>query len=365
MTTSALNIILDQLEHDCILDGESRVFCFSYEVGRGFEDFSGERAIDMPWPELVVMKASDPRAKLVGEGWRLEYLTNDALTREAASTRNKSCSAAPVLRSSFSKHDYLRAVSRALEYIRAGDIYQVNLAQRLEVKNTRSPAEVFERLCAISPAAYGAMIDLGEVQLLCNSPEVFLDITVDAKGTRRIINRPIKGTRPNLPGMYEELLTSEKDRAELAMIVDLQRNDLGRVCETGSVKVTSARELETQGKVIHGVASVEGVLLKGMSLSEIMRASFPCGSITGCPKIRAMQIVEELEPVARGPYCGTIGVVRPDGSMTLNVAIRSMLLHAGTAYVYVGGGIVADSDAESEYQETLVKARAMLEALGE
>ncbi len=260
--------------------------------------------------------------------------------------------------------DYQKGVTRALAYIAAGDVFQVNLAQRLDVHTDRSPAAIWHQLRERYPCEFGALLDCGSFSIISNSPELFFRIEVRADGSRRIVNRPIKGTRPVLPGMFDELVKSKKDIAELAMIVDLQRNDLGRVCEIGSVRVIRAREIETHPTVFHGVATIEGMLRERATLSEIIRAMFPCGSITGCPKIRAMEIIDELEPFERGPYCGAIGYLDPDGSMEFNVAIRTMSIKDGCAYVNVGGGIVADSTPAGEYDETLVKATAMLDALG-
>jgi para-aminobenzoate synthetase component 1 len=164
--------------------------------------------------------------------------------------------------------------------------------------------------------------------------------------------------------MEAELLDSLKDAAELNMIVDLERNDLGRICRIGTVKVTQPRTIEAHPTVYHGVATVEGVLPENVSFVDLLRATFPGGSVTGAPKIRAMQIIEELEPVRRGPYCGAIGYLDSDGTIEFNVAIRTMIATAGQIHVPVGGGIVADSDPAAEYDETLVKARAMFDALG-
>jgi para-aminobenzoate synthetase component 1 len=161
-----------------------------------------------------------------------------------------------------------------------------------------------------------------------------------------------------------ELRDSLKDQAELNMIVDLERNDLGRICEVGSVKVVEPRVIEAHPTVYHGVATIEGILRPEISFVDILRAMFPGGSVTGAPKIRAMQIIEELEPVRRGPYCGAIGYLASDGSMEFNIAIRTMIVKDGLVHIPVGGGIVADSDPEAEYDETLVKARAMFDALG-
>ncbi len=164
--------------------------------------------------------------------------------------------------------------------------------------------------------------------------------------------------------MKEELTASAKDQAELNMIVDLERNDLGRVCKIGSVKVTETRSIEEHPTVLHGVATIEGVLRDDATFADLLRATFPGGSITGAPKIRAMQIIDELETVRRGAYCGAVGYLDADGTMQFNVAIRTMLIKGGMAHIPVGGGIVADSDPEAEYEETLVKAKAMFEAVG-
>lgn len=263
-----------------------------------------------------------------------------------------------------SRAGYLRSVERALAYIRAGDVFQVNLAQTFAADFDGDVREVWRRLRQNAPGAYDAFLYFGDVVLVSNSPELFFRVDLLPDGRRRIVNRPIKGTRPRLPGMDVELLRSEKDQAELTMIVDLQRNDLGRICEVGSVRVTEPRAIEAHPTVYHGVATIEGILRPDVGFVDILRAVFPCGSVTGCPKIRAMQIIDELEPVRRGPYCGAIGWVAADGSMEFNVAIRTMTFANGMVYIPVGGGIVADSVPQAEYDETIVKAKAMLDALG-
>jgi anthranilate/para-aminobenzoate synthase component I len=263
------------------------------------------------------------------------------------------------LRSNFTRSAYEAAVARAIEYVRAGDIFQVNLSQRFTAGLNVSPQFVYERLTEASPARYGALLHYGEFALVSNSPELFLQVDPDGN----VITRPIKGTRPRGDGMEAELRGSVKDHAELNMIVDLERNDLGRVCEVGSVRVTEARVIEAHPTVYHGVATIEGKLRDDVTFADLLRATFPGGSVTGAPKIRAMQIIEELEPVRRGPYCGAIGHLASDGSMRFNVAIRTMIVKDGLVHVPVGGGIVADSDPAAEYEETLVKARAMFDAL--
>jgi anthranilate/para-aminobenzoate synthase component I len=260
------------------------------------------------------------------------------------------------LRSTFERDAYISAVERVIDYIRGGDVFQVNLSQRFTLPMVEAPIRIADRLL---PARYGAFLDFGDHAIISNSPELFIRVTPD----RRIITRPIKGTRPRAPGMERELLESAKDQAELNMIVDLERNDLGRVCEIGSVRVSEARAIETHPTVYHGAATIQGRLRREISFVDLLRAVLPGGSITGAPKIRAMEIIEELEPVRRGPYCGAIGYLGCGGEMEFNVAIRTMIVKDDLVHIPVGGGIVADSDPGAEYDETLVKARAMFAAL--
>lgn len=264
------------------------------------------------------------------------------------------------LTSGFSRERYEAAVGRVIDYIRAGDTFQVNLAQRFTAGLRDQPADVYYRLSRDYMAEYGAFLNYDDYAIISNSPELFVQVDAD----RRIVTRPIKGTRPLGDGMEAALRGSLKDQAELNMIVDLERNDLGRVCEIGSVRVTEPRTIERHPTVYHGVATIEGTLRPEVTFVDLLRATFPGGSITGAPKIRAMQIIDELEPVRRGPYCGAIGYLAGDGSMQFNVAIRTMTIKDGLVHVPVGGGIVADSDPAAEYDETLVKAKAMFDALG-
>ncbi len=269
-------------------------------------------------------------------------------------------------RSTFSPEGYRTAVRRAQEYIRAGDIYQVNLSQRFAVPLGDDPFGIYERLRAANPAPFAGYLNLPEVQVLSASPERFL--LVDPR-TRRVETRPIKGTRPRgrTPeedrAMAAELLASAKDHAENVMIVDLERNDLGRVAQIGSVRVTELAILETLPTVFHLTSTVEGVLSEECSPVDLLLATFPGGSITGAPKIRAMEIIDELEPTARSVYTGAIGYLGFDGGMELNIAIRTILVKGATAYFQAGGGIVADSDPDAEYDETLHKASALLSAV--
>jgi para-aminobenzoate synthetase component 1 len=264
------------------------------------------------------------------------------------------------LESTFTRDGYIKAVERAIEYIAAGDVFQVNLSQMFTAPARQTSREIFQRLHELTPAQYGAFLSFGSFDLISNSPELLLRVTPN----RRVITRPIKGTRPRGPGMEAQLRDSSKDQAELNMIVDLERNDLGRVCEIGSVRVTEPRAVEAHPTLYHGVATIEGQLRSDVTFLELLRATFPGGSVTGAPKIRAMEIIEELEPIRRGPYCGAIGYLAEDGSMELNVAIRTMIVTRGQIHIPVGGGIVADSGPQAEYEETLVKSKAMLQAIG-
>ena len=267
-------------------------------------------------------------------------------------------------------------VQQALDYIAPGDVFQVNLAQRFTAPFSGSPRALFAALAEVSPAWYGAYVELpGDGQtprraLASTSPELFLKLDPD----RTVTTRPIKGTRPaglNDPGAADALRHSAKDAAELNMIIDLLRNDLGRVCSYGSVKVSQLRTIETHPTVHHGVATITGALHPDKSLRHLLRATFPGGSITGAPKIRAMQIIRELEAGPRGPYCGAIGMVRGGGGHTepttaqFSIAIRTLLVDPGAqrAHFHVGGGIVADSHPADEYEETLHKAQALRRAL--
>ena len=268
------------------------------------------------------------------------------------------------LNSSLSRQDYLLAVKKAKEYIRQGDIYQVNLSQQFHAKTGLSAFQIYRRLRSISPAYFSAYFDCGDFQILSSSPERFLRLESDL-----VITRPMKGTRPRAKSqrqdqrLQRELLESTKDKAELVMIVDLERNDLGRVCDYGSVKVDCLRQLEKYSTVFQTTATVSGRLHEGRDRIDLLRASFPGGSITGCPKIRAMEIIEELEPVRRSIYTGSLGYLSFSGELDFNIMIRTILKKKDNLYFGAGGGIVADSEPEKEYEEALVKARAMIEAI--
>jgi para-aminobenzoate synthetase component I len=274
--------------------------------------------------------------------------------------------ASPVPQSNFTRAEYERAVSRIRAYIAAGDVYQVNLAQRFHVPFAGSPLALYRRLRTRNPAPFGAYLEFAGARIASLSPERFLRL--DAT-TRAAEARPIKGTRPRgaTPAqdssLAHELSASEKDRAENVMIVDLLRNDLGKVCRPGSVRVPTLFALESHPTVHHLVSTVNGELADGADAFDLLRAAFPGGSVTGAPKIRAMQIIAELERVPRGVYCGAIGYVSATGAMDFNIPIRTIVLQGGAATFHAGAGIVWDSEPAAEYQETLAKARTLIEAL--
>jgi len=269
------------------------------------------------------------------------------------------------LRSSFTHRGYLDALTTVREYIVAGDIFQANLSQRFEAPLTESPWALYQRLRAINPAPFAAFLDFGAVTVASASPERFLSLDT----ARQIEARPIKGTRPR--GVYpahdaalgRALQESIKDRAENLMIVDLMRNDLSRVSLPGSVRVPELFALERYATVHHLVSTVTGTLEPGRDAIDLLCATFPGGSITGAPKVRAMEIIAELEPSRRGVYCGSIGYISVTGVMDTSIVIRTYQAVHGRVYFSAGGGIVADSDPEQEYRETFDKARALIRAL--
>jgi para-aminobenzoate synthetase component 1 len=271
----------------------------------------------------------------------------------------------PNVTSNFSREGYEAAVRRTVEYIHAGDCFQVNLSQRLLAPLREYPLELYGRLRELNPAPFSAYFDLGDFQILSASPERFLRVYPDGE----VETRPIKGTRPRgrTPeedaALIRDLANSPKDRAENVMIVDLLRNDIGKVCEYGSVRVPQVCEVETFRFVHHLVSEVRGKLRPGLGPLDLLAAAFPGGSVTGAPKVRAMEIIAELEPTARGPYCGCLGWIGFDGAMDTNILIRTFTAGRGWVQFPVGGGIVADSDPAREYEETLHKAAGLLRAL--
>jgi anthranilate/para-aminobenzoate synthase component I len=315
---------------------------------------------------------NEPRAKAQAEFWR-DLLAGDGTGGlrsihgsvssgqhpESAHTHH-----AASISSNLTRAEFVARVERAQRYIRAGDVYQVNLSQRLATPCDFSGWELFERLLAVSPAPFAAYLDCGDFQIASSSPEQFLRLS-----GAHITTRPIKGTRPRAldatrdAQLAYELQTSPKELAELVMITDLLRNDLGKVCEFGSVQVPELAKLERFAQVQHLVSTVDGRLRKDVTHFATLATCFPGGSITGAPKFRALEIIDELEPLARGPYTGGHGYLGFNRESQLSISIRTAIRLANTAYFQVGAGIVADSVAAAEYDETMAKAGGFLAAL--
>ena len=270
----------------------------------------------------------------------------------------------PLLKSNFTKNSYIKSVKKVIDYIRAGDIYQACLSQRFKTECSVTPYELYRNLNKINPSPFGAYLNFEEAQIISSSPELFLRMR-----NNTIETRPMKGTRKRGKNITEDrklktiLLKSKKDAAELAMIVDVERNDFGKVCIPGSIKVAEHRRIETYPTVFQTISIINGLLGKTINPVDIIKASFPGGSISGCPKIRAMEIIGELEPTQRHVYTGSIGYISFHDTMDLNIAIRTMIMKGKDVYFQAGGGIVSDSDPETEYTETIIKAKALVESL--
>ena len=270
------------------------------------------------------------------------------------------------IESNLDKTRYASAIRRIKRYLKEGDCYQVNLAQRFSAPCQGDPWQAYVKLRELNPAPFSCYMNTSEVQILSSSPERFLKVRGGFVETK-----PIKGTRPRKVGVFEDrdqlsqLVSSKKDRAENVMIVDLLRNDISKTCKNGSVKVPKLFDVESYATVHHLVSTITGVLDTGRHALDLLRSCFPGGSITGAPKIRAMEVIEELEPNRRGVYCGAIGYIGFDGSMDTNIVIRTLVNSGGIIRFWAGGGIVNDSVMEDEYQECFDKAEAMLALLQE
>ncbi|MGD9835745.1 MAG: anthranilate synthase component I family protein, partial [Piscinibacter sp.] len=267
----------------------------------------------------------------------------------------------------FAKADYLAAVEKSKEYIAAGDMMQVQIGQRLRKRYTESPLSLYRALRSLNPSPYMFFYDMGDFQIVSASPEILVRHEHVPEGEKVTI-RPLAGTRPRGASpeqdkaLEAELLADPKERAEHVMLIDLARNDIGRIAKTGSVKVTEAFVVERYSHVMHIVSNVEGLLKDGMTNIDVLKATFPAGTLTGAPKIRAMEIIDELEPTKRGIYGGACGYLSFAGDMDVAIAIRTGIVKDGTLYVQAAAGVVADSVPEMEWRETEHKARALIRA---
>jgi len=335
---------------ECYLAFYDAIIAFDHLEGRVYIASTG-------FPEMEEDRRMRRAKKRLDE---LKHMIAETPRLEIAPSSKKGV----LLHYNFTHEEYVKAVAAAREYICAGDIFQVNLSQRFDVHLPVAPYDLYRRLRLINPAPFAAYLNFEGVTICSASPERFLRLQGDLVETR-----PIKGTRPRgrTPeedeALARELLESVKDRAENVMIVDLERNDLGRVCRYGTVRVRELWTLERYATVFHLTSTVEGRLRPDKDRIDLLKATFPGGSITGAPKVRAMEIIDELEPTKRSVYTGSLGYLSFNGDMDINIVIRTFIIKDGRAYFQVGGGIVYDSEPEAEYVETLDKARALIEAL--
>ncbi|NOZ63996.1 MAG: aminodeoxychorismate synthase component I [Caldiserica bacterium] len=336
---------------------------FSYDLGFLLERIEEKSHDDLGIPDMVLgfyknFIVWDHKEKFA-------YGTLPGIKEEMSAEEKIITPSLPLkLSSNFTYKQYIQAIQKAKEYIRRGDIYQVNLSQRFSCPFSLNAFSYYSQLTRMNPSFYSAYLNFPEVRVVSSSPERFLYIEKDY-----IQTRPIKGTRPrgSTPEedarLKKELSESEKDKAELVMIVDLERNDLGKICQSGSVRVKRLREIEAHPTVFHTVATVEGRVKDNLTPIDCLKACFPGGSITGAPKVRAMEIIEELEPTRRNIYTGSIGYIGFNGRADFSIVIRTVIIKDGQAYFQVGGGIVSDSNPEREYQETLDKGKALITTL--
>lgn len=355
---------------------------FSYDYGREKEGIGAkdDKTLDIPdvilnfYDEFIIEDLLAHEVWLAANGKLREPETaihelEETARRlgsvpEPALPENMKAERTVEVQANFKKEEYLAAINNMIHYITEGDIYVVNMTQQLELRKSSTPYELFRRLRRSNPSPFGGYLQYGDFQIVCASPERFLQMR-----NRRIETRPIKGTRKrgSTPeedeALKAELANSKKDQSELLMIVDLERNDLNRVCEPGSVKVTELFSVETYATVFHLVANVSGKLREELTVMDLIEAAFPGGSITGAPKLRAMELIDEQEHGRRNLYTGSIGYLALDGSCDFNIVIRTAVHKDGVYHLGVGGGITYESELEFEYEETYQKARALIDAL--
>lgn len=351
---------------------------FSYDYGLKKEGLVSRHAREVDVPDCVfsfydVFIIEDHQEKqlhlaangkgLAGEE-RLDIIETRIFDIDIKEPQPRYQSAGIKVEANFSKNDYLLALEKMIDYIIEGDIYIANMTQQLKIKSPCEPYGLFKRLREANPSPFGGYFNYDDFQVVCASPERFLKM-VD----RHVVTRPIKGTRKRGETRQQdewnrqELADSQKDKSELLMIVDLERNDLNKVCIPGTVKVSELFTVEEYATVFHLVSNIEGDLEAGLTAMDLIGATFPGGSITGAPKLRAMEVIDELEHGRRNLYTGSIGYMALDGNCDFNIVIRTALYQEGIYHLGVGGGITCESQLEDEYEETLQKAKAILESL--
>lgn len=351
---------------------------FSYDLCRYLEKLPSVAAYDVAIPDMaigiyswaVVVDHKKKKSVLVGNqsNARIKRSWHELIklfTSHVVHKKSLDFEANASISSNMTREYYNHAFKKVKQYILEGDCYQVNLAQRFTTDVDGDPWSAYKVLRKINPSPFSAYMNYSDFQVLSNSPERFLSVREGIVKTS-----PIKGTRPRSPDLYDdkrlaqELAVSKKDRAENLMIVDLLRNDISKNCALGSVQVQKLFDIESFPNVHHMVSTITGKLRTGRTAVDLLRGCFPGGSITGAPKVRSMEVIEELEPHRRGIYCGSIGYIGFNGNMDINIAIRTILHQRNRVYFYAGGGIVSDSDVDAEYQETFDKASAIMNLLG-
>jgi para-aminobenzoate synthetase component 1 len=356
---------------------------FSYDYGREKEKVASQHKKEVDIPECILAFYDNFLIEDHETGC-LHLIANDhaqdceegmkemlQLVQRAQETEASSCSSEKTgesvpaqVSANFTKEDYMDTVQTMIDYITEGDIYIANMTQQLQIRSSVAPCEMFRMLRKTNPSPFGGYFNYGDFQVVCASPERFLRMQ-----NRKIQTRPIKGTRKrgSTPkedeALRKELEQSEKDRSELLMIVDLERNDLNRVCIPGSVQVTELFQVEAYATVFHLISNVTGELRPDLTVMDLLEAAFPGGSITGAPKLRAMEIIDELEHSRRNLYTGSIGYLSLDGDCDFNIVIRTALYQDGVYHLGIGGGITCESELEFEYEETLQKGKALLRVL--
>ncbi|USK33978.1 anthranilate synthase component I [Bacillus sp. F19] len=355
---------------------------FSYDCVRYFEKLEQHSEDDLETPDLFFLLFDDLAVydHQMREVWFITHYRQDNEVEEAKRriaemerswtevrsepfTHKPAAPEGEALQGAFTKESFMEAVEKIKEYIESGDVFQVNLSVRQTQPLGVHPLKIYETLRELNPSPYMAYLELKDFQIVSGSPELLVKIDGEKASTR-----PIAGTRSRGENekedtkLADELIQNEKERAEHVMLVDLERNDLGRVCKYGSVDVNEFMVIEKYSHVMHIVSNVQGILAEGKDYIDVFKGVFPGGTITGAPKIRTMEIIEELEPSRRGIYTGSIGWIGYNGDMELNIVIRTLLAKDGHAYIQSGAGIVIDSNPKHEYKESLKKAQALLRA---
>ena len=347
---------------DCILGIYDTIFVYDHKINKGYVIASGLSEKNSRSRKLLAKKRANQFFDIMDIGCNLKFPYSPVQHPHLPVERKGKA----FVKSNFTKKDYLDTIKRVQRYIASGDIYQANLSQRLTIEFRGDPLLLYSNLRNTSPSQFGSFLNYGDFQVISNSPERLLKVNNGIAETS-----PIKGTRPRgkTPktdkALMRELRTSTKELAEHIMIVDLERNDLGKICEFGSVKAQTLQKIYTYPTLHHMVSTIKGKLRDKMDSVDCIRSLFPGGSVTGAPKIRAMEIIEELEPTPRGIYTGAIGYIDFCGNIDLSMVIRTAILKDKKLYLHVGGGIVADTNPDEEYEETMLKAKAFFEAMKE